>query len=645
MIRSHYGGHGLLRLVVATSVVGLALGGALASSLLTACSNPLLSVNTERVAPPSFSPGGGVFGVDQSVTLASATDGATIYYTTDGSAPTFASARYTGVIAVAGQGTKVVIKAYAVKQGMSASAVVSTSFIINYSVGGGSALASPTFSPTAGVYSAPPTITLTGPPGASVYYTTDGSTPSGSHGSLYASSFALSGSNGSVVEVRAVAVETGKIASPVVSASYHIDYSQVSTPQFSPLSGLFTADVNGIVISAPSAPTGTSIYYTWTSGSTEGTVPATTVGGSTSLYSTDGNVVTAVPAVAGDGTVVTVQAIATAPGYANSTIAVATYAVHYPQVATPFFTPAGGTFNADLDGAGGHGGPVALSDATSGATILYTTDGSIPAANPGGATSTYSSPIPISGDGTVTTVHAIAVKAGMQNSAVSSATYVISYGSATLAPQLDKAGGSYPTDLSGANGVCISCASSGATIYYTTDGSMPSVASAVFTPGVSAPIAISGDGTVRTISARAVAPGRSLSPNTQATYAIHYPIASPTFSVAGGSFTTNIDGLGGHPGPVVISDTDGNADIYYTTNGSAPTTSSTKINHGATGTVSITGDGTVETINALAVDSTGVRPNSAFTTAIYSINFPDRLNPNLRDSAGHLLDRSVNLAQ
>ena len=237
----------------------------------------------------------------------------------------------------------------------------------------------------------------------------------------------------------------------------------------------------------------------------------------------------------------------------------------------------------------------------------------------------------ISGDGTVQTVRAIASATGSKNSAVASATYSISYGTTTLAPTLSVAGGTYAADIDGVGGhpgpVALSCGTAGASIYYTTDGSMPTIPPTGTTALYGAPISISGDGTVRTITARASASGLTISPVTQATYAIHYPIASPTFSVAGGSFTTNIDGLGGHPGPVVISDTDGNADIYYTTNGSAPTTSSTKINHGTTGTVSITGDGTVETINALAVDSTGVRTQSAVTSATYSIAYAQVAGP------------------
>ena len=76
---------------------------------------------------PTFSPAAGIFTGSQSVTLTSSTDGATIYYTTDGTDPTESSTLYTAPITVSETTT---IKAIAVKGGMDNSAVASATYTI-----------------------------------------------------------------------------------------------------------------------------------------------------------------------------------------------------------------------------------------------------------------------------------------------------------------------------------------------------------------------------------------------------------------------------------------------------------------------------------------------------------------------------------
>lgn len=75
---------------------------------------------------PTFSVAAGVYDAAQNVTLACATEGADIYYTTDGTEPTSASTKYTGAINVAATTT---IKAIAIKNSLS-SAVVSATYKI-----------------------------------------------------------------------------------------------------------------------------------------------------------------------------------------------------------------------------------------------------------------------------------------------------------------------------------------------------------------------------------------------------------------------------------------------------------------------------------------------------------------------------------
>jgi formylglycine-generating enzyme required for sulfatase activity/pimeloyl-ACP methyl ester carboxylesterase len=93
--------------------------------------------------------------------------------------------------------------------------------------------------------------------------------------------------------------------------------------------------------------------------------------------------------------------------YAYFTLTITTL----PQVAEPTFTPAAGTYTSAQS--------VTISCTTPGATIRYTLDGTTPSATVG---TTYSGPISVSA---TTTIKAIAIKSGMTDSAIASATYTI----------------------------------------------------------------------------------------------------------------------------------------------------------------------------------------------------------------------------
>ena len=80
------------------------------------------------VATPTFSPESGTYTSAQSVTITCATDGATIYYTTDGSTPTTNSTQYTGAITV---DQSMTIKAIAVKTGLPNSSVAEAIYTID----------------------------------------------------------------------------------------------------------------------------------------------------------------------------------------------------------------------------------------------------------------------------------------------------------------------------------------------------------------------------------------------------------------------------------------------------------------------------------------------------------------------------------
>ncbi|HEX3472105.1 MAG TPA: FG-GAP-like repeat-containing protein [Silvibacterium sp.] len=86
-----------------------------------------LTVSPPPAASPIFTPGTGSYVGAQSVTIADATSGATIYYTINGTTPTTSSTKYTGAIAVSSTET---IAALAVASGYANSVVTSATYTI-----------------------------------------------------------------------------------------------------------------------------------------------------------------------------------------------------------------------------------------------------------------------------------------------------------------------------------------------------------------------------------------------------------------------------------------------------------------------------------------------------------------------------------
>ena len=88
--------------------------------------------------------------------------------------------------------------------------------------GGGGAVSAPTFSPAAGTYTSAQSVTLsTTTAGASIRYTTDGSTPTSATGTLYSGPVSVAAS----LTVKAIAYKSGSTDSAVTSAAYTINLS------------------------------------------------------------------------------------------------------------------------------------------------------------------------------------------------------------------------------------------------------------------------------------------------------------------------------------------------------------------------------------------------------------------------------------
>ncbi|MCI1768786.1 MAG: chitobiase/beta-hexosaminidase C-terminal domain-containing protein [Mageeibacillus sp.] len=117
------------------------------------------------VGAPTFVPAAGTYTENQSVSLSSSTDGATIYYTTDGTTPTAASNVYSGAITVTGipgERISTTIKAIAVKPGMQNSSVASAAYVIELPAPAPSTYAVTVNNGTGdGCYTAGATVTIT----------------------------------------------------------------------------------------------------------------------------------------------------------------------------------------------------------------------------------------------------------------------------------------------------------------------------------------------------------------------------------------------------------------------------------------------------------------------------------------------------
>ena len=177
------------------------------------------SVNSSvpTTVPPVISPNGGNFVGSQSVTLTTTTPGATIRYTTDGSTPSSTVGTiYTGVITLNSTTT---LKAIAYAAGLADSSVSTATFTLTLP-----AAASPSFTPAAGNYAVTQNVTISSTTvGASIRYTTDGSTPTSTGGTIYTAPVSVAVSQ----TLKAIAYEAGMLDSPVATASYTIGSAPV----------------------------------------------------------------------------------------------------------------------------------------------------------------------------------------------------------------------------------------------------------------------------------------------------------------------------------------------------------------------------------------------------------------------------------
>jgi len=382
-------------------------------------------------------------------------------------------------------------------------------------VGGGGAdenkVASPTFNPAPGTYTAALDVSITTPtPDATIHYTTDGSIPTPANGTVYAAPVHVA----DTLTLKAVASRTDWTTSAVTSGQYEIS-TVVAAPVFSPGPGTYASARDVLIV--------------------------TTTAGATIRYTTDGSVPTEATGTVYSGAVhiaasLTLKAVAYRAGLTTSAVTTGDYTIA-PQVAAPVFNPAAGAFADPQD--------VAISTATPGSTIRYTTDGSTPTATAG---TVYAGPVHITGS---LTLKAVAYQAGWTTSPVTSGEYTIGF--VVAAPVFTPGPGAYAV----AQDVAVTTATAGAAIRYTTDGSTPTETAGIIYTG---PVRIAASLTLKAVAYQT---GWMTSAVTSGGYTIGQTVAAPVFSVPPGTYASAQD--------VTIATMTTGASIRYTTDGSTPT--------------------------------------------------------------------------
>ena len=333
-----------------------------------------------HVATPTASPAGGAYVGTQTVTLSTTTPGAVIYYTLNGSTPSTtntAAVIYTHPLTIS---SSVVLKACATASGLAISAVDSETYTIQ--------AATPIASLASGSYVGNQVVSLAcATPNAVIYYSLDGSTPAATNAKakLYSKPLTLTTS----VVLKACAVVTGLASSTVATYNYTIQ-QQVAAPIATPAGGTYIGTQSvGLSSTTPNAV----IYYTL-----DGSTPSAT-NANAQVYTTPLTVTTSV----------VLKACAAVTGMAMSAVVTNSYTI-LPQVASPTFSPAPGTFANTVT--------VSMACTTAKSTIRYTLDGTTPTST----SMAYTTPLTFT---KTTTVTMMAFASGIANSHVVMGQFII----------------------------------------------------------------------------------------------------------------------------------------------------------------------------------------------------------------------------